>query len=239
MNTNAILNCDCLNLLPNLPDESVNFVLTDPPYLVGYKSRDGRAIANDDNDRWLKPAFAQMYRVLEPNAYCVSFYGWPHADRFLQAFRAAGFRVVGHFTFPKRYTSSTRYLQYRHENAYLLAKGLPEVPEKTIPDVINWVYTGNKLHPTQKPLQILLPIVEAFSRRGGTVLDPFAGSGSSLLAAKMLGRNWIGAEIDPAYHAIAQERLKQSIEPSIPAAPTQAPLFSKPTSTMAPAQYVI
>jgi site-specific DNA-methyltransferase (adenine-specific) len=96
-----------LSILPALQPGSINFILTDPPYLVSYKSRDGRTISNDNNDRWLKPAFAQMYRVLERDAFCVSFYGWPKADKFLQAYRAAGFRVVGHFTFPKRYTSTT------------------------------------------------------------------------------------------------------------------------------------
>lgn len=93
---NSIIHADCLKALPMLPSKSVDFILTDPPYLVNYKSRDGRSIRNDDNDRWLKPAFVEMYRVLADDSYCVSFYGWPSADRFMQAYRAAGFRVVGH-----------------------------------------------------------------------------------------------------------------------------------------------
>ena len=206
--TNTILNADCLKALPMLPDRSVNFILTDPPYITRYRSRDGRRVLNDDNDRWLKPAFAQMYRALEQDAFCVSFYGWPQVDKFIQAYRAAGFRVVGHFAFPKRYTSSTRYLRYQHECAHLLMKGNPLYPKETIGDVIDWTYTGNKLHPTQKPLSVLLPLVETFSRPGATVLDPFAGSGSSLLAAKMLGRTYIGIELDAKYHGIARKRLE-------------------------------
>jgi DNA modification methylase len=53
----------------------------------------------------------------------------------------------------------------------------------------------------------LLPLVETFSAAGGLVLDPFAGSGSSLLAARMLGRRYLGIELDPGYHAIARRRL--------------------------------
>jgi adenine-specific DNA-methyltransferase len=206
--TNTILNADCLKAMPMLQSGSINFILTDPPYITRYKSRDGRTVPNDDNDNWLRPAFAEMRRVLAQDSFCVSFYGWPMADRFMQAYRAAGFRIVGHLMFPKRYASSTRFLKYKHESAHLLAKGNPSAPEKPIGDVIAWQYTGNHYHPTQKPLAALTPIVEAFSRPGDTVLDPFAGSGSSLLAAKMLGRSYIGIELDAKYHAIARQRLQ-------------------------------
>jgi len=210
MHTNTIINGDCLSILPNVKAASVNFILTDPPYITRYQSRDGRIVPNDDNDRWLKPAFAEMHRVLEKDTFCVSFYGWPQVDKFMHAYKAAGFRVVGHFAFPKRYTSSSRYLRYQHECAHLLAKGNPRYPDSTIGDVIDWTYSGNNLHPTQKPLSVLLPLVETFSRAGANVLDPFAGSGSSLLAAKMLGRSYTGIELDAKYHAIAARRLAES-----------------------------
>jgi site-specific DNA-methyltransferase (adenine-specific) len=207
---NTIVNADCLQFLPQLPAESVQFILTDPPYITRYKSRDGRTIANDDNAAWLKPAFAEMYRVLTPDSFAVSFYGWPQADRFMRAYRDAGFRIVGHLVFPKRYTSSTRFVRYQHECAHLLAKGNPMQPRYAIGDVIDWTYSGNKLHPTQKPISALLPLVEAFAPSQGTVLDPFAGSGSSLIAAKALGRDYLGIELDPKYHAIASRRLEQA-----------------------------
>jgi len=204
---NTIINGDCLHILPQLPDNSVQFILTDPPYLVGYKDRSGRSIQNDKDDAWLKPAFAEMYRVLTPKSFAVSFYGWPHIDRFMAAWKAAGFRIVGHLVFPKRYTSSTRHLRYQHEQAYLLAKGYPQEPAWPIGDVIDFVYSGNKLHPTEKPLSALLPLVETFSKPGDILLDSFAGSGSSLMAAKALSRKFIGIEMDVNYHRIATERL--------------------------------
>jgi adenine-specific DNA-methyltransferase len=210
MYRNTILNADCLTTLPQLPAESVNFILTDPPYITRYKARDGRTVPNDDNAAWLKPAFAEMFRVLAPDSFAVSFYGWPQADRFIRAYRDAGFRIVGHFVFPKRYTSNSKFVRYQHECAHLLAKGNPKQPNYAIGDVIDWTYSGNKLHPTQKPLSVLLPLVETFSPLQGTVLDPFAGSGSTLLAAKTLGRDYIGIELDAKYHAIASRRLEQA-----------------------------
>lgn len=56
----TILQGDCLKILPKLAPGSVNFILTDPPYISRYTSRDGRTVPNDDNDAWLKPAFAAM-----------------------------------------------------------------------------------------------------------------------------------------------------------------------------------
>ncbi len=68
-------------------------------------------------------------------------------------------------------------------------------------------YTGNTLHPTQKPLEILRPLIKSYSQIGDVVLDPFAGSGSTLLAAKQLGRSWIGIEMDQTYHRNAVNRM--------------------------------
>jgi site-specific DNA-methyltransferase (adenine-specific) len=204
---NTILHADCVKKLPSLPDHCVDFILTDPPYLVSYRPRDGRTVGNDDNDAWLRPAFAQMYRVLAADGFCLTFYGWPHADRFMLAFRAAGFRPVGHFSFPKSYVSSVGHVRCQHECAYLLAKGNPRT-SRPLSDVVAWSEnTGNKLHPTQKPTSILRPFVESYAPEGGTVLDPFAGSGSSLVAAKDVGRSYIGMEMDATCHAIAARRL--------------------------------
>ncbi len=198
---------DCLAVLPTLPDRAVDFVLTDPPYLVNYRERNGRRIANDTNDAWLTPAFEQMHRVLRDDALCVSFYGWSRVDRFFSAWRAAGFRAVGHIVFAKRYPSTARFLRYQHEQAYLLAKGQPALPAEPLPDVLPWTYSGNRLHPTQKPVECLVPLIEAFCPLGGIVLDPFAGSGSTCVAARQTGRRFLGIELDANYHAVAADRL--------------------------------
>jgi adenine-specific DNA-methyltransferase len=150
-----------------------------------------------------------MHRLLKSAAFCVSFYGWNKADLFIDAWRSAGFRIGGHLVFRKKYPSATRFLRYQHEQAYLLVKGEPLPPAQPIPDVIEFPYTGNKLHPTQKPIAALKPLIAAFCPPQGTVLDPFAGSGSALAAAKELGRQFIGIEIDAQHHRTASARLAQ------------------------------
>jgi site-specific DNA-methyltransferase (adenine-specific) len=205
--TATIVSGDCIELMKKLPSGGVDFILTDPPYIVKYKDRSNRSVRNDDNAEWLKPSVKEMYRVLKQDAFCVSFYGWNKADLFLAAWREAGFRPVGHIVFRKPYASSTRFLQYRHESAYLLAKGKPAMPSNAPADVIDWVYSGNRYHPTQKPTEILKPLIEAFSPVGGIVLDPFCGSGSTLLAAQEMQRNSLGFELSASYCEKARMRL--------------------------------
>lgn len=198
---------DCVRLMRRMPSASVDFILTDPPYLCRYRDRADRRVRNDDNARWLHPAFAEMHRLLKPDSLCVSFYGWHRVDAFMAAWRAAGFRPVGHLVFAKGYASSQRFLRHQHEQAYLLAKGDPVLTAATISDVREWVYTGNRRHPTEKPVTVLQPLIEALCPPGGLVLDPFCGSGSTLVAAARCGRPFLGIELDFRHHRAARERI--------------------------------
>lgn len=203
---NSIIQGECATILKTLPAVSVDFVLTDPPYLVRYKDRSGRTIQNDDAPRVLD-AFTDIYRVLKPNTLAVSFYGWNRVDAFFTAWKAAGFIPVGHIVFSKTYASAQRFVRYQHESAYVLAKGRPALPAAPISDVLPWHYSGNHGHPTEKSVDTLRPIVETFSKPGDVVLDPFAGSGSSLITAALLGRQYIGIELEPRYCELARRRL--------------------------------
>ena len=104
---------NCIDVMARIPDNAIDFILTDPPYLVGFRDRSGRTIAGDVNDDWLQPASNEMYRVLKKNALMVSFYGWNRIDRFMAAWKRAGFSVVGHLVFTKNYTSKSAYVAYR------------------------------------------------------------------------------------------------------------------------------
>lgn len=96
---------NCIDVMARIPDNAIDFILTDPPYLVGFRDRQGRTIAGDKTDEWLQPACNEMYRVLKKDALMVSFYGWNRVDRFMSAWKNAGFSVVGHLVFTKNYTS--------------------------------------------------------------------------------------------------------------------------------------
>ena len=204
---NRIVQGDCIEIMQHMAAESVDFILTDPPYLVSYRDRTGRTLQNDRDDNWLKPAMAEAYRVLKRDHLMVCFYGWTKIDRFFAAWHSAGFRPVGHMVFCKSYSAKARFMKYQHEQAYLMAKGNPPLPEHCISDVRELKYTGNALHPTQKAVTSLTPLIRAFTLPGDVVLDAFCGSASTCAAALLTGRKYIGIELDDAYYAAASARL--------------------------------
>jgi site-specific DNA-methyltransferase (adenine-specific) len=144
---------------------------------------------------------------LKHDRYCVTFCGWTEIAAFAQAWADAGFRTIGHIVWPKRYASSCGHTRYQHESAFLLAKGFPVKPDDPISDVQRWEYTGNKEHPTQKAVSVMEPLVTAFSHEGDLVLDPFAGSGTTCVAAALNGRRTLGIELEPRYCELARRRL--------------------------------
>jgi adenine-specific DNA-methyltransferase len=202
-----LIRCECVHMMQKLPDSIVNFVLTDPPYVARYKDRTGRQVLNDDNAEWIRPAFREVYRLLKDDSFCVSFYGWNCVELFAQAWKDCGFRPVGHLVWAKRYHSKVGFTQSCHECAFLLAKGRPQMPANPPADVLPWKYTGNKFHPTQKPVSALIPLVEAYSKPGDLILDPFGGSGSTAIAARSCNRRYLLMEADHKNFEAAKFRL--------------------------------
>jgi adenine-specific DNA-methyltransferase len=208
---NRIITGDCIQVMQEMPSASVDFIATDPPYLVNYHTSDGRGYQNDNpNDTsWLLPTYQELFRVLKPDKFCVSFYGFLKAEAFLAAWRESGFELIGHLVWVKPYAANEKFVRYFHSQAYLLTKGRPRKPKLLLPDVLEWQYTGNVLHPAQNPVMAILPLIMAFSEKGDIVLDPFVGSGTAAVAAQELGRHFIGIELDPTYAATAAERVRR------------------------------
>jgi site-specific DNA-methyltransferase (adenine-specific) len=109
----------------------------------------------------------------------------------MSAWKRVGFRPVSHLICLKEYSSRIGYTRGFHEVLYLLAKGRPPLPTDPFPDVLKWHYTRNVLHPTQKPVEVIQTLIEAFSKPGDIVLDSFAGSGTTAIAARNCGRKFI------------------------------------------------
>lgn len=215
----TIYHGDCREVMPFLPGRSIDFVLTDPPYLVRYKGRwdsDQEQIVGDADPTWLLPAFSEVWRVLKKDAFCVSFYGWPHSDLFVGVWKSLGFRIVSHLAFVKRIWGLGRFTRGQHETAYLLAKGKPRLPDSAIADVVEWEREPDAVHPNQKPVEALYPLLKTFAPEDGIVLDPFMGSGSTLRAAKDFGLRAIGIEVEHKYCTMAAQRMAQEVLFPIP-----------------------
>ena len=204
---NQIIEGDSARVLKDVPASSLDLVVTDPPYLVNYRDRDGRSLRNDDNADGVMPVFAPMARAMKQDSYAVCFAGWSALPQFTAAWEAAGLRIVSQIIWQKRYASRKSFTEYRHESAFVLAKGNPAKPARPLPSVMDWVYSGNRRHPTEKAVEIIAPLIRCFSKPGDLVCDPFCGSGSTSVAAALNGRDYLGIDIDAQHIATARARL--------------------------------
>ncbi|VDA49452.1 hypothetical protein BANRA_05326 [Klebsiella pneumoniae] len=113
---------NCIDVMRGFPDRAVDLIVTDPPYLVGFKDRQGRQIAGDVTDEWLQPATLEMYRVLKrrTDGELLQLEPWTA----LAAWKAAGFYAVGQLVFTKNYASNRRNARARRGFVDYAMKGL-------------------------------------------------------------------------------------------------------------------
>ncbi len=105
MTMNQIICGESAFTLSTFKAGSIDLCITDPPYLGKYRDRTGRTLANDDNPQAVLSVFDEIYRVLKPNSYCISFYGWIAIAEFSAKWRAIGFETVGLIVWMKIYSS--------------------------------------------------------------------------------------------------------------------------------------
>jgi len=135
-----------------------------------------------------------------------AFVDGPRSTRFSPPGASSVSGRLGISIWRKRYASAKHFLGYCHEQAYLLAQGNPPRPTSNVlDDVLDLRYTGNVLHPT--PISAITPIIKRSLRRVILCSIPFADQGSALLAAKALGRRYLGIEINPDHYQTATVRM--------------------------------
>lgn len=225
MELNKIYNGDCLEIMKTFPDKSVDLIVTDPPYSgLNSKSRgDGRFsqqeyhIEFDDMSEraflmFIRPIFQELYRVLKVGGHMYVFTDWKQLRNMADQVELASFKIVGLICWDKGHFGTGA--GYRSQGEYILvfSKGIPNTFNlKNVGNVIKEKRESGK-HPHQKPLRLLKTFIEnSTSTLDCLVLDPFLGSGTTAVAAKQLGRNYIGIEISEKYCKIAEERLKQDV----------------------------
>jgi site-specific DNA-methyltransferase (adenine-specific) len=198
----AIYHGDAREVLPGLGAESVDLVVTDAPYGLAYPTRgaDGEPVGGDGTPAcWLGPVFRELYRVLRHDRYCVAFYNFTPESPFLAAARDAGFLVVSELPFVKKKRHFDNTDVRKRDSCYLMVKGRPPAPHETFPDSVEWTPDVWTTHPTQRSAASVYQLLRRYSGLGFTVLDPFMGTGSTLVAAQAVGNKAIGVEIDEDY----------------------------------------
>jgi len=211
---NKVIQGDCLKVMKDIPDNSVDLVLTDPPYGIEYKRHIPypryEKIDNDNNLDWLPLVIKEMYRVLYERGNMYMFCNWQNVDIFKT-------EISKHFTIRNMLIwnkggGGMGDLKTTYGSVYEICFFANKKPSKLNGrrdnDVINLSRSGNKFHPTEKPISLIGYLIRKSSNESDLILDPFLGSGTTAVAAKQLKRNFIGIEISPEYCKIANERLR-------------------------------
>lgn len=228
---------DCLELIKELPNESIDLILTDPPYNLGLfmRKRGTNIKGMRDNhfaysgwddlpyEEWrlvMQEFLKECSRVLKPKGALLMFMSVIKLETVIELGSSVGlyYKTTGvwHKTNPMPRNMNLHFINSLEPWVYFIAKGRTGVfnnSQKPIHDFVESATISaieHRLgkHPTQKPKKILSHFVELLSNQGDTVLDPFMGSGSTGVVCELLKRKFIGFELNTEYYNIAAHRIK-------------------------------
>lgn len=211
---NKIYNEDCLEGMKRIPDNTIDLVVTDPPYCIGTTSNGKKGSWSDNN--LIKPFFDAYFmalkRVCKHESELYINTDW-RTYPFLYPIMQEYFSIKNLIVWDYEWIKAGSHYRFSHEFIIYAVKGEAKRKFKASDrDVwrirpINFT-SPKKLHNAQKPLELIRKMILNSSFEGDTVLDTFMGSGTTAVACKYLKRNFIGFEIDRGYYNIANKRLE-------------------------------
>ncbi len=210
---------DFFEKVKEIPDESINLIDLDPPYVSAFESRDRLSSKDskvidafkkksfarwEDYNLWLTRTLEQCYRVLKPNGWLLCWYAQePWAEETYQQLKYWNFQLdrIPAIWFKditgKISSAPDKYLGRTYETFYYCRKGSPVIRQRGRSDI--FIYKSphhtDRIHPTEKPLALMEDIFRTFVQPGSDILVPFAGSGNSILAAYTQKMQAIGFDL--------------------------------------------
>ena len=228
MRMNYIDNIDCLQGMKEIPDGSVDLIVTDPPYFLSMGHAGCSSNAKKTNSKMLtsnrtfndlaicspfyKQLFTEYRRVLKDNGSFYFFTDW-RGYAFYFPIINAELPVRNLIVWDKKsgpgsfYTYAHELIIYGTAASKLLHKGGTNVWRMAAFSSGAKSTNGEKVHPTQKPVELIAKAIEDSTDPGAVVLDTFMGSGTTAVACIRTGRNFLGYELDEDYHRLALERV--------------------------------
>ena len=232
---NATLYCgDCLEILPTLKKESVDMVLTDPPYSSGGLYRGDRSLTpqqkymndkkkdvisfiGDNRDQrsfmlWCAMWASQIFGISSPGAIFAAAMDWRNLTCFIDAVQVGGWVYRGLVVWDKTEGCKPQKGWFRYQCEFFVTASNGAIARKDglyLPGCFRFapVHGTQRVHMTQKPVPLLERLLEV-SPEGCLCLDPFMGSGSTGVAALQSGRRFVGIEQSPEYFDIACRRIE-------------------------------
>ena len=215
-----LYNNDCLNVLKEIDDNSIDLIVSDPPYEVITGGRNGGVKGKPsgilkENKQLMKSIpspelwLSECFRVMKDCTHIYIMTNTLNLTNYLNIINDVGFKLHNLLVWNKNNTTPNRWYMKNCEYVIFARKGFAKSinnpSSQTVHNFDNII--GNKQHPTEKPVDLMKLYVENSSQVGDTVLEPFMGSGSTGVACKELGRNFIGVELDKQYFDIAESRI--------------------------------
>jgi len=219
---NRFLTGDCFPILSTFPDESIDFILTDPPYGIAYWSNRSDAherIKNDSFECWKKllPNLCKEFkRLLTPTGICAIFSsggGKNPATAILTLELINHLNLIQTLVWDKQTIGLGWRYRPSYEHILIVSKDKDNYnfydESKKCSNIIRYPnhIPNRDDHPTQKPVGLMKKLINIHSKIGDIVLDPFVGQGTTCIAAEELHRKWIGIDIDSVYIELAQGKM--------------------------------
>lgn len=212
---NKIITGDCLDLLTEIPNNFVNLHISDPPYFQGMTHNGQRADFNDFNisKPFFKNLFAEWKRTLHKDGEMLMFTDW-RGYAFYYTIMQEYFDIRNCIVWDKGNGQGSLFA-FQHEFIiFATHKGYTPKAKKSS-NILKYNRFGSgadnnaiKVHPTQKPIELMERLIELCSNENDIICDSFSGSGTAAVAARNKKRNFICFELQEKYAEIAKERLK-------------------------------
>mgnify|MGYP001562625825 CR=1 FL=1 len=199
---NKVIQGDCLEIMKQMPDKCVDLVLTDPPYGIGEDERSADEVGR------------LSWKV--ENRWDLTI---PSKEVFTEIMRVSKNQIIwgGNYFIENGLKNSRCWLSWYKMQEFSgadmeLAWTSFDMSSKTFKmSRVEFHGKEKKQHPTQKPLELMKWIIENYANKDDLIFDPFLGSGTTAVAAKQLGRKYIGIEISEKYCEISRQRLRQEV----------------------------
>lgn len=210
---------DCLKIMKEIPDKSIDMIITDPPYstptITGFGRKQVKNVADlSIQETYMKCLKEEFERILKDNAPIFVFCDDKYYPSIYRAFY--NWQSVQMIVWDKGKIGMGKPFRKRHELiVYANRETIDYNRTENIthyPTVLNYkvVTEKEKVHPTQKPIELLEYLIKTYSNDGETVLDNCMGSGSTGVACINTNRNFIGIELSEEYYYIAKERIEKA-----------------------------
>lgn len=211
---------DCIRGMKTLANESIDLIVTDPPYLMNYKTSYRKnknhkfcnSIIGDNDPKLIHDYITECYRILKKDSALYMFCNANKVEVFKKELEIAGFNVKNMIIWVKNnHSAGDLKAQYgkKYEILFYANKGRCHIRGQRLTDVWEFPRVSGKelLHQNQKPVNLIRQCIEKSSDPGAIVFDGFMGSGTTAIACLETDRRYIGYELDSDYYKICQNRI--------------------------------